>query len=151
MFSVPLRLPGRGGTENVLSGLSRPDPVVLRKAFPAVLKIFGWSYGVTVVSLVVAVLYGGWTALFLCVILGILEVSLSFDNAVVNATILQRMSEFWQKIFLTVGIVIAVFGMRLGLPAADRRRSPPTSGRSKRSSWRWSSGRSRTRPATPRC
>jgi hypothetical protein len=81
-----------------------------------VLKIFGWSYAVTVVSLVVAVLYGGWTALFLCVILGILEVSLSFDNAVVNATILQRMSEFWQKIFLTIGIVIAVFGMRLVFP-----------------------------------
>ncbi len=80
------------------------------------LKIFGWSYGVTVVSLVVAVLYGGWTALFLCVILGILEVSLSFDNAVVNATILQRMSEFWQKIFLTIGIIIAVFGMRLVFP-----------------------------------
>ncbi|MEO5834982.1 MAG: DUF475 domain-containing protein [Nakamurella sp.] len=79
-------------------------------------KIFGWSYGVTVVALLVALLYGGWTALFLCVILGILEVSLSFDNAVVNATILQRMSEFWQKIFLTVGIVIAVFGMRLVFP-----------------------------------
>ena len=45
-----------------------------------------------------------------------LEVSLSFDNAVVNATILERMSEFWQKMFLTVGIVIAVFGMRLLFP-----------------------------------
>lgn len=80
------------------------------------LKVFGWSYAVTAVSLVVAVIYGGWTALFLCVILGILEVSLSFDNAVVNASILQRMSDFWQKIFLTVGIVIAVFGMRLVFP-----------------------------------
>jgi hypothetical protein len=80
------------------------------------LKIFGWSYAVTVVSLIAAVLYGGPTALFLCVILGILEVSLSFDNAVVNASILQRMSGFWQKIFLTVGIVIAVFGMRLVFP-----------------------------------
>ncbi len=80
------------------------------------LKVFGWSYGVTAVSLVIALLYGGWTALFLCVILGILEVSLSFDNAVVNASILQRMNEFWQKIFLTVGIVIAVFGMRLVFP-----------------------------------
>ncbi len=81
-----------------------------------VLKVFGWSYAVTVVSLVVAFIYGGPTALFLCVILGILEVSLSFDNAVVNASILQRMSEFWQKIFLTIGIVIAVFGMRLVFP-----------------------------------
>ncbi len=42
--------------------------------------------------------------------------SLSFDNAVINATVLQRMSEFWQKIFLTIGILIAVFGMRLLFP-----------------------------------
>jgi hypothetical protein len=43
-------------------------------------------------------------------------VSLSFDNAVVNATVLIRMSPFWQKIFLTVGVAIAVFGMRLVFP-----------------------------------
>lgn len=80
------------------------------------LRIFGWSYGVTVVSLVIAFLYGSWEALILCAILGVLEISLSFDNAVVNATILERMSEFWQKIFLTIGIFIAVFGMRLVFP-----------------------------------
>lgn len=83
-----------------------------------VLRIFGASFAVTVVSLVVAFLYGGPQALFLCVILGILEVSLSFDNAVINATVLQRMSDFWQKIFLTIGILIAVFGMRLVFPLA---------------------------------
>ncbi|MGY1620454.1 DUF475 domain-containing protein [Geodermatophilus sp. SYSU D00691] len=81
-----------------------------------ILRIFGWSFGVTAISLVVAFLYGGWTALALCLILGILEVSLSFDNAVVNAKVLERMSAFWQKIFLTIGIVIAVFGMRLVFP-----------------------------------
>jgi uncharacterized protein len=80
------------------------------------LRIFGWSYAVTVVSLVIAFVYGSWEALILCAILGILEVSLSFDNAVVNATILERMSEFWQRIFLTIGILIAVFGMRLVFP-----------------------------------
>ncbi|MFR9753901.1 DUF475 domain-containing protein [Nocardia sp. 004] len=83
-----------------------------------VLRIFGMSLLVTVVSLVVAFLYGGPTALALAIILGILEVSLSFDNAVINATILERMSEFWQKIFLTIGILIAVFGMRLVFPLA---------------------------------
>lgn len=81
-----------------------------------VLRIFGWSIGVTIVSVIVAFIYGGWQALFLVLILGILEVSLSFDNAVINATVLRRMSEFWQKIFLTIGIVIAVFGMRLLFP-----------------------------------
>jgi hypothetical protein len=77
---------------------------------------FGWSFGVTIASLVAALLYGGWSALALCLILGILEVSLSFDNAVVNAKVLERMSEFWQRIFLTIGILIAVFGMRLVFP-----------------------------------
>ncbi|WP_420122289.1 DUF475 domain-containing protein [Nakamurella sp.] len=80
------------------------------------LKIFMWSYIVTAISLVVAFIYGSWSAVVLCAILGVLEVSLSFDNAVINATILERMSDFWQKMFLTVGIVIAVFGMRLLLP-----------------------------------
>ena len=81
-----------------------------------ILRTFGWSFGVTAVSLLVAFLYGGWTAFGLCLILGVLEVSLSFDNAVVNAKVLERMNPFWQKMFLTVGIVIAVFGMRLLLP-----------------------------------
>jgi hypothetical protein len=80
------------------------------------LRIFGWSYAVTAVSLVVAFIYGGPEALILTAILGILEISLSFDNAVVNATVLERMDAFWQRIFLTIGIVIAVFGMRLVFP-----------------------------------
>ncbi|MBJ8347641.1 DUF475 domain-containing protein [Antrihabitans sp. YC2-6] len=83
-----------------------------------VLRIFGLSVIITIISLIVAFLYGGPEALILCAILGVLEVSLSFDNAVINATILQRMSEFWQKIFLTIGILIAVFGMRLVFPLA---------------------------------
>jgi len=80
------------------------------------LRIFGWSYAVTIVALIVAFIYGSWEGLILCAILGILEISLSFDNAVVNATVLDRMDPFWQRIFLTVGIVIAVFGMRLLFP-----------------------------------
>lgn len=80
------------------------------------LRIFGWSFVVTVVSLVAALVYGGWASLGLCLILGVLEVSLSFDNAVVNASVLNRMSDYWQRIFLTAGILIAVFGMRLLLP-----------------------------------
>src|ERR1044071_5440934 len=45
-----------------------------------------------------------------------MEVSLSFDNAVINAGILKKMNAFWQKIFLTIGVLIAVFGMRLVFP-----------------------------------
>ncbi|KAA0932061.1 MULTISPECIES: DUF475 domain-containing protein [Streptomyces] len=81
-----------------------------------VLKTFGWSFAVTALGLVAAVLIGGWTAFGIVLILSILEISLSFDNAVVNAGILKKMSAFWQKIFLTIGILIAVFGMRLIFP-----------------------------------
>lgn len=49
-------------------------------------------------------------------VLAVMEVSLSFDNAVVNASILRNWDEFWKKIFLTVGILVAVFGMRLVFP-----------------------------------
>ncbi|MCP3821183.1 DUF475 domain-containing protein [Streptomyces sp. A3M-1-3] len=81
-----------------------------------VLKTFGWSFAVTALGLVAAVFYGGWAAFGIVAILSVLEISLSFDNAVVNAGILKKMSAFWQKIFLTVGILIAVFGMRLVFP-----------------------------------
>ncbi len=80
------------------------------------LRTFGWSFAVSAAALVAAVFYGGWAALALCAILGVMEVSLSFDNAVVNAKILERLDDFWRKVFLTVGIAIAVFGMRLVFP-----------------------------------
>ncbi|MDT4938461.1 MAG: uncharacterized protein QOG80_2132 [Pseudonocardiales bacterium] len=79
-------------------------------------KTFGGSFAVAVVGLLLALLYGSGTGLAVAAILAVLEVSLSFDNAVVNATVLVRMNQFWQRIFLTVGVAIAVFGMRLVFP-----------------------------------
>lgn len=81
-------------------------------------RIFGLSFVITIAALVAAFLYGGPEALLLTAILGILEISLSFDNAVINATVLERMSAFWVRMFLTVGILIAVVGMRLVFPLA---------------------------------
>jgi hypothetical protein len=80
------------------------------------LKTFGWSFAITALALVAALFYGGWTGFGVVAILAILEISLSFDNAVVNAGVLTKMNAFWQKIFLTVGVIIAVFGMRLAFP-----------------------------------
>ncbi|WMS40914.1 DUF475 domain-containing protein [Acuticoccus sp. MNP-M23] len=51
-------------------------------------------------------------------VLAVLEISLSFDNAIVNANKLKEMSEVWQRRFLTWGILIAVFGMRIIFPLA---------------------------------
>ncbi|MSU74164.1 DUF475 domain-containing protein [Candidatus Kaiserbacteria bacterium] len=58
----------------------------------------------------------GSLALFTAVLLTILEITLSFDNAVVNAKVLKKMSPLWQKRFLTWGIFIAVFLTRVVLP-----------------------------------
>ncbi|MFD7105817.1 DUF475 domain-containing protein [Streptomyces celluloflavus] len=80
------------------------------------LKTFGWSFAVTVAGLALAGVLWGWQGLAIVGILSILEISLSFDNAVINAGILRKMNAFWQRIFLTIGILIAVFGMRLVFP-----------------------------------
>ncbi|GHH63865.1 hypothetical protein GCM10018781_13820 [Kitasatospora indigofera] len=80
------------------------------------LRTFGWSFAITAVGLIAAGLLWGAEGFGIVLILSILEISLSFDNAVVNATVLKRMNPYWQKIFLTVGVLIAVFGMRLIFP-----------------------------------
>lgn len=86
------------------------------------LSHFRYSIVFTIVCFAAALWWGlrspeGWlVALGVTAMLAVMEVSLSFDNAVVNATVLREMDEKWQNIFLTVGIVIAVFGMRLVFP-----------------------------------
>ncbi|MFT5483760.1 MAG: hypothetical protein ACI9GW_002418, partial [Halieaceae bacterium] len=78
-------------------------------AFTALCLVLAWWWGVESSKSIVEVMT-------LVVILGILEISLSFDNAVVNASVLKDMDEKWQRRFLTWGILIAVFGMRLVFP-----------------------------------
>ncbi|TQK10653.1 DUF475 domain-containing protein [Herbaspirillum sp. SJZ107] len=85
---------------------------------------FKLSFVVTAILLALAAWWGydhGGSAgllqaLWIAAVLGVLEVSLSFDNAVVNASVLRNWNDFWRKLFLTVGIVVAVFGMRLLFP-----------------------------------
>lgn len=60
----------------------------------------------------------GLTALFVVLVLTLLETTFSADNAVVNSKVLVTMSPFWQKLFMTVGIFIAVFVVRFALPIA---------------------------------
>ncbi len=71
---------------------------------------------VTAVALGAIYLALGTEAFILACILSVLEVTLSFDNAVVNAKVLKRMNDIWQRRFLTWGILVAVFGTRLVLP-----------------------------------
>lgn len=91
------------------------------------MKHFRFSIIFTVICLALSA-YWGFThgveaglktmlqALAITTILAVMEISLSFDNAVVNASVLKTWDAFWRKIFLTVGILIAVFGMRLVFP-----------------------------------
>jgi len=80
------------------------------------MKQFRSSIIVTVIGLVIAFYLGGFYALYITALLAILEISLSFDNAVVNAKVLETMEPKWQQRFITYGIPIAVFGMRFVFP-----------------------------------
>ena len=91
------------------------------------LQFFRGSILFTIACLTLGAWYG-WSStgnfsdtvqvLWIVLVLAILEVSLSFDNAVVNATVLQEMDETWRRRFLTWGIAFAVFGMRVVFPLA---------------------------------
>jgi hypothetical protein len=88
------------------------------------MKHFRVSFLVSIICLAAAGWWGyeqtGWagalSAFGIALILAAMEVSLSFDNAVVNASVLKNWNDYWQKLFLGVGIIIAVFGMRLLFP-----------------------------------
>jgi len=73
---------------------------------------------IAILGLGLATYLGGLSALYITALLAILEISLSFDNAVVNAKILKTMETKWQKRFILFGIPIAVFGMRFAFPIA---------------------------------
>ena len=86
-------------------------------------QYFTGSIIVTILGVAAAYLWGehvhcgtGLTCVFIAMVLAILEISLSFDNAVVNAMKLEGMSQKWRHRFITWGILIAVFGMRFLFP-----------------------------------
>lgn len=91
------------------------------------LSYFTWAFAFTAIGLALGA-WLGWqssgtitgmaTVFFICLVLAVLEISLSFDNAIVNANKLKDMTPEWQHRFLTWGIIIAVFGMRIVFPLA---------------------------------
>ena len=89
------------------------------------LSYLKWAIIVTFLGLILGALLGWQTTgsfggmlsiLFIVAVLAVLEISLSFDNAIVNANKLKDMQPVWQRRFLTWGILIAVFGMRIVFP-----------------------------------
>jgi hypothetical protein len=80
------------------------------------LRIFAFSI-VATLAVLLGVLFGkGVSALALTAILAVVELTFSFDNAIINAKILGKLSRWWQTVFLSVGIIIAIFGMRVVFP-----------------------------------
>jgi hypothetical protein len=83
-----------------------------------------WAFVTTLLGIVLAGWLGfasGGTSgalsfILIATVLAVLEISLSFDNAIVNADKLRHMDPIWRKRFLTWGILIAVFGMRILFP-----------------------------------
>lgn len=82
----------------------------------AIYKTFALPTVVSLIVLAGVYFFFGVHEFLLASLLCVLEVTLSFDNAVVNAKVLARMDQTWQKRFLTWGILIAVVGTRLVLP-----------------------------------
>jgi len=80
------------------------------------MKTFRVPVGITIFAVIAAGLVGGPEVGLIVALLAVLEISISFDNAIVNAAVLKTMTEKWQRVFLTWGILIAVFGMRLVFP-----------------------------------
>lgn len=82
------------------------------------MRYFYSSFVIMALGLIAAYFLGGVAAIYITFLLIVLEISLSFDNAVVNAKVLETMEPIWQKRFIFFGLPIAVFGMRLVFPLA---------------------------------
>lgn len=90
--------------------------VILNERTLRYLRIFWFAIPITLVVLALVWIYIGPAAALIAALLIMLEITFSFENAVINAKVLAHMSLFWQRIFLTIGILIAVFGMRIVFP-----------------------------------
>jgi hypothetical protein len=80
------------------------------------MRHFTISLVLTVAAVAIAAISFGIGAAVTTLILIAIEIAFSFDNAIINAKILARLSPLWQRLFLTLGMVIAIVGMRFVFP-----------------------------------
>lgn len=76
----------------------------------------GVTVCITAVVWAVAAIWLGMDAFIVLAVLTLLEITFSFDNAVVNARLVGRLSLFWERLFMTAGMLIAVGVVRFALP-----------------------------------
>jgi len=82
----------------------------------SVRNIYGFAAIASVLTLLLVFLKAGPSAVLPVLVLAVIEITFSFENAVINSQVLSKFNKFWQTVFLTLGIAIAVFGVRLILP-----------------------------------
>jgi hypothetical protein len=87
---------------------------ILHKNSP--FRIFFFSAIFSILLIFISVYNLGWAILPALITLIVIEITFSFENAIINAKILQKLNSFWQNMFLSVGIIIAIFGMRIVFP-----------------------------------
>ncbi len=90
----------------------------LQRQMKEKIRYFGFSLAVTIAAIFGSLFGLGIQAALIMVVLVLVEITFSFENAVINARVLQTLSERWRFLFLTIGIVIAIFGMRIVFPIA---------------------------------
>ena len=81
-------------------------------------KSFAFSLTITMSAIILAYLTFGFGAALTTLVLIAVEIAFSFDNAIINAKILERLSGIWQQLFLTIGMILAIVGMRIIFPIA---------------------------------
>jgi hypothetical protein len=81
-----------------------------------VLHYFGISGLITLAAVLAVLVTLGPAAALTTIVLVAIEIAFSFDNAIINAKVLERLSKVWQQLFLTLGMIVAIVGMRLVFP-----------------------------------
>lgn len=88
----------------------KPDGGLARHLRPA--------HALALACLAGAYAVGGPEALALTALLALLEALLSAASALFNAQLVRRLSQLWQRLFLTLGLLVAVVGVRFLVPIA---------------------------------
>jgi hypothetical protein len=79
-------------------------------------KYYLFSTLFAIAAVIAGYVIGGLATAWVVAVLGALEISLSFDNAIANARVLRNWDHAWRQRFLLWGMIIAVFGMRVVFP-----------------------------------
>src|SRR5579884_3583865 len=80
------------------------------------MRSFSFSGLVTAVSIIAVAIWLGPGAALITAVLIAIEIAFSFDNAIVNAKVVERLSPLWRQLFMTLGVLVAIVGMRILFP-----------------------------------